>query len=429
MTDASRHSVLAAGGVDITPDRMLPLFGREGRVLAARSVASRLEANCLLFQGAGNGPAALVAIDSLYPSAALVAAVTEACAARGLLIAAECLMIVASHTHNAPALDPSKPKLGEFDPSYLAFVASRISDCLLQLSRQTPDQGHAVAKITNFASGQAVAAASVYRRKAIWGLDLASLRPLRRMVMAPNNSSPIGQSLKLLVLTDDASRPRAVLWSWPCHAVSEPEALAISADFPGALRAHIRERLAAPNLPVLYLPGFSGDIRPYSETVLPLHRARKWIGIGRRFAKANPACAEALQRALETAFAEAERQLKPVGKVAEARLRRSRRSLDLAELRKEAGDLAPLTCDVWRFGPIQIRAVSAEVASEYAPIARGDDPLAFSTGCAGQVFGYIPSDRQLSEGGYEVEGFATSFSVPGCFRTAIEDKVSWLIGG
>lgn len=428
MTGGGGGLQIVAGTEDITPDRMMPLFGREGRTLASRYVSSRLEANCLLFQGPCDDPAALVTIDSLYPSSALVVAITEACTARGFRIAPECLMIVASHTHNGPALDPSKPKLGKFDPAYLAFVARQISDCLLQLSLQSQDRGHALAEITKFASSQAVADASVYRRKTIWGLDLARLRPLRRMVMAPNKSSPIEQSLKLLALTDDAGRPRAVLWSWPCHAVSEPEALAISADFPGALREHIREQLAAPNLPVLYLPGFSGDIRPTSQTVLPLHRAKKWIGIGPRFARANPVGAKVLQRALEAAFAEAKRQLKPGGKVAEARLRRARRSLDLSEIREEAGDLAPLTCDVWSFGPIRIRAVSAEVASDYAQIAGGDDPMAFSTGCAGQVFGYIPSDRQLPEGGYEVKGFATAFSVPGRFRSAIEDKVSWLIG-
>lgn len=142
----------------------------------------------------------------------------------------------------------------------------------------------------------------------------------------------------------------------------------------------------------------------------------------------NIARAEAPQRALEAAFAEAKRQLKPAGKVAEARLQRARRSLDLSELCKEAGDLAPLTLDVWSFGPIRIRAVSAEVALDDARIAGGDDPLAYSAGCAGQVFGYIPSDRQLPEGGYEVKGFATAFSVPGRFRTAIKSKVSWLIG-
>ncbi|MEL6681458.1 MAG: hypothetical protein AAFQ09_02290, partial [Pseudomonadota bacterium] len=296
MNDGGGGTDIQSGIVDITPDVMLPLFGRAGRTQNAHSVASRLEANCLLIRGADSGPAAFVTIDSLYPSAPLVDAVVKASAARGLTLDASALLIVASHTHNAPALDPSKPKLGAFDPTYLEFVADRISKCLVTLSKKTGGD------IVGLAHGHSQCDASVYRRKAVWGFDLARLRLSRRVVMSPNQSKRIGKTLKMALFTDGNGALRAVLWTWPCHAVSEPDALAISADFPGAVRDHSRRCFSDPTLPVLFIPGFSGDIRPATRARVPLHRAGRWIGFGARFQNAARTRTARLQRDLTAAF-------------------------------------------------------------------------------------------------------------------------------
>ena len=410
-----------AGVADITPDTMLPLFGRAGPSRLACIVGSRLEANCLLFFGASEGPAALVTIDSLYPSAALVELVMQMCAAKGLSLAPDGVVIVASHTHNAPPLDQTKPNLGAFDLSYLAFVANRISECLFQLSLK------ASSDITTLMSGYSVCAASVYRRKTLWGFDWARLQASRRMVMAPDERRPIGQTLKLVLLTNATGQPHCILWSWPCHAVSEPNPLAISADFPGAVRDYMRSTYGIPSLPVLYFPGFSGDIRPASSAYFPFHKSGAWLGFGRRFSTATPRLAEHFYSDITKAFDKARANLKPNCDLAGTTLTRSRRSLALMEIRDDSGDLPPITCDYWHFGPLRITAVSAEVASDYETAVGGNDPLSFPTGCATQVFGYIPTDRQIPEGGYEVEDFAPIFSVPGRFKSSIESKVTSLI--
>jgi neutral ceramidase len=412
-----------AGTVDITPDTMLPLFGRAGRTRRARTVASRLEANCLMILGSSDGPTALVTIDSLYPSADLVEAVLSSCAARGLVIDPHGLVIVASHTHNAPALDLCKPKLGRGSFSYLGFVSDRITECLLQLSQK------AQSEVTLLSNGFAECAASVYRRNALWGIDFSKLRLSRRVVMSPNPSRCIDQTLKLLLFSDDAGHPRAVLWTWPCHAVSEPDALVIGADFPGSLRNHIRSSLAEPTLPVLYFPGFSGDIRPTSSSRIPISWSGKWIVFGARFRKSKPRSAERLHKKLAAAFERASREIQPLCRLADVTFSRTRRILPLGEIRDNSGELSPLTCDDWKLGPIRIRALSAEIASGYVKTLGENDPRSFLTGCAGQVFGYVPIDSQLSEGGYEVEGFAAGFSVPGRFRDAIETKIADLIAG
>ncbi len=60
----------------------------------------------------------------------------------------------------------------------------------------------------------------------------------------------------------DGSVP-ALLWQYACHPVCNPERLRVSAEFPGVVRQRLRRDLG-PETAVLYLQGFSGDIRPCS---------------------------------------------------------------------------------------------------------------------------------------------------------------------
>lgn len=416
--------MLRASRTDITPSTHLPLFGRVGRHYTSNQINSALEANCILISSASTSrdmarTAAIVAIDCLYPSQALVDAIREKCAFMDLNLEPAALMLVASHTHNAPSLDSTKLKLGTYCQEYLEFVAEKIATCLAGIQRDEQSK-------VMVSHGQTRCNASVFRRRMITGFDTKLLRFTKRIFMAPNTRERIDNNLKLVIFSNDASTPIAVLWTWPCHAVSEPAAKGISADFPGAVRNHIRDRLAIPSLPTLYFPGFSGDIRPASKSLIPLHKSGSWLGIGNRFAKADRASARRLHRRLYDSFDTAYKELRQHGAAEE--MTQNRRSMVLSKIRTQAQGLAPITCDEWTIGPLTIKAVSAEVSSVYSPACGGSHPLTFVTGCSGQVFGYIPTDKQLTEGGYEAESFAPAFSVPGTFNQSIEACVKQLIG-
>lgn len=412
---------LRAGRVDITPAQPLPLFGRAGRTGRSQGIASRLEANCILLEQSEDAFAALIAIDSLYPSQLLVDMIARLCSEAGLPLTPADILIVASHTHNAPALDPTKPLLGDFAPDYLQFVAKQIAECLGQL-RQEPSSP------LQMLASHSDCRASVFRRLWVSGLNLAPPKFSKRLKMAPNEDVSIDQRLKLIVLRSEEEVPNAVIWTWPCHAVSHPDASEIGADFPGALREHIRQSLGDERLPVLYMPGFSGDIRPSGSSALPLHKSGSWIGIGARFAKSDAARVAGLHDGLAQAFTSALGQLDDCGSLGNMAFTREQRSLALGEVRTEAAGIAPLTCQEWAIGPFTIKAVSSEIASGYSLKANGEEPLTFTTGCAGQVFGYLPIDSQIGEGGYEDSGFAPLFSIPGVFHQSIQDQISRLIG-
>lgn len=412
---------LKAASADITPQLPLPLFGRVGRTEAAREIVSRLEVNCLLIGDCNEQFHAIVSLDSLYSSQLLMDAVLRICSAGGLHFEENQLLIIASHTHNAPALDATKPKLGQLDSEYVEYSASRIAAKLIELQSEP-------AQINTLAYGQSICTASCFRRRRLPGIDLARRKFSMKMVMAPRFEMRVDQALKLLVFNDPEGVPSAVLWSWPCHAVIEPKESSVSADFPGMMREYIREIFADNSLPVLYFPGFSGDIRPASRSALPVHKNGQWIGIGPRFERKSERNAGKLRASLLRSFDEAWATARPCGCIQDMVFTQTRSSLEISEIRSQSEGLAPLTCDRWSFGPITIKAVSGEISSGYGGAAGEGDSLTFLTGCAGQVFGYIPLDCQIKEGGYEVDGFAPAFSVPGHFKSKVETLVSRLIG-
>ena len=407
----SRPLFCAFGSVDITPDRPLPLFGRMGRTADWDGIVSRLEANFAVFSAHGKQQV-LIAIDSLYPSQALIDSVVGRLAKAGHAIPADAILFVASHTHNAPALDATKPLLGQADARYLDEVAEKIAGGLGQI---LTSGGREFA----LSVASAPCDAAVFRRRWVRGFDLAKIKTLRRMTMAPQPDETIDDALKLLVWHDHRGQPTAVLWQWACHAVSEPKGQAISADFPGHIRDYLRAKWDAPTLPVLYFPGFSGDIRPDGLSALPLHRSGKWVGVGPRFAANSAQNSSSLHTKLRKVMDKTITKLVPADHENDD-LQRSRKTIPMAQIRDDADTMPPVTVDHWHVGPLRIVATSAEVSNRYRGAADCANPLLLTTGCAQQVFGYLPTNIQIEEGGYEGGGFAAAFSVPGSFKPAIQ---------
>src|SRR5262249_53283138 len=68
------------------------------------------------------------------------------------------------------------------------------------------------------------------------------------------------QATLVLVRAADDRAPLAAFSHYTCHPTSVVPTDVISADYPGAVRALLRERFG--NIPCLFAPGFCGDITP-----------------------------------------------------------------------------------------------------------------------------------------------------------------------
>ena len=77
-----------------------------------------------------------------------------------------------------------------------------------------------------------------------------------------------------------------------------------------------------------------------------------------------------------------------------------------------------------RSGILSFTLIGAEVCSPYYALLGEDGPgPEFSSGYADRCFCYLPSDQQITEGGYEAERFFSAFSLSGPFRRAIQSVV------
>ena len=94
----------------IDPDHPVPLAGRAGEARITKRVHDPLEANILAIFDAAACNAVLISIDAVFVGRELSDALLEACTGFG--VNAQSVLIVASHTHSAPALENTKPLLG-----------------------------------------------------------------------------------------------------------------------------------------------------------------------------------------------------------------------------------------------------------------------------------------------------------------------------
>jgi hypothetical protein len=71
--------------------------------------------------------------------------------------------------------------------------------------------------------------------------------------------------------------------------------------------------------------------------------------------------------------------------------------------------------------------LSAEPAAEFARTVRDKWPDAWTIGYLGDVFGYLPTNAQIAEGGYEVDGFRELFALSGRFIRRNDEALAELL--
>ena len=78
---------------------------------------------------------------------------------------------------------------------------------------------------------------------------------------------------------------------------------------------------------------------------------------------------------------------------------------------------------------LRVTGISAEVCWEYIDLVRNVFPSQkiWPVGYIDNVFGYLPTQDMLSEGGYEVAGFRKAFGIRGEFVENLEETVKKLV--
>ncbi|WP_431855817.1 hypothetical protein [Azospirillum sp.] len=403
--------------VDITPARPAPLAGFAARTRAFAGIDAPLEANLAGFIGDDGQRVVLGSLDTLF-----VGAATHAAIAAAADMAPERLVLVATHTHNAPSLAAEVPQLGALDPDYRDMVVQRVAEAIRRLPAAPVAAGTA----------ERHAPYNVNRRKPAWVLDYPALRRERRLrfgreiALAPYRKGIVDQTLRCIVLRDGGGTVRAVVWSFACHANRYPRMDRVSPDFPGLVRDHLRRRFGA-GCAVLYLPGFAGSaiadipfpiprtVNEFLRIALPFNPYVPWFtpetfrAWGDRLAATAVACAEAARPA-----------------DAELTHRHARSASVFHGTPEIALDLVDLD-----FGPAcGIVAMTGEVIGEWGPIlAPHLPPGRIATGYLAGPCLYVPTDAAVRAGGYEADRFRTLFDLDGAFIPDLDRTVARAVAG
>lgn len=401
-----------AGTVDITPSEPLPLAGFQDRRGRYTRVHDRLELNALVIEGS-EGTIAILSADLLFVTDTLKQRLLQL-VPKSLRLDHSRLLVAASHTHFAPGIDVTKPRLGIVENAYVDQVLTMAARLITSLSR--PGEGGASIDVS-----EGFASHAINRRRRGWVVQGGRL-PYRGVLRAPNPNGSRDESVRVLIVRDGLERPIAIVWSYACHPSAFPLRDQVSSEFPGMVREKLRRRFGN-RLPIIFLQGFAGDIRPRATGSPRTVRQRaKSLISGPLFFPLSIAEYEAWAASLaERVVAIAEG---PTAKQSFA-LGAHIREHPLAALCRHAAPEARLTFQTLRLTRhLRLACMSAEVVSAYgrkiaALFEEHVIPIAYSD----WVFGYLPTSDMLTEGGYEVEGFASAFDFHSVIRDDVEDVV------
>ena len=398
--------LISSGCVDITPHRPVMLGGYNKRTAPFTAIAGRLEANVLLIKGPSSR-VVIVSTDLLYPGETLRTHLLE-----NLGLGDDELFFCASHTHFAPMTAPSMPRLGVADAEYVQYVGTRITALIKSIEHQGEPS------VCNYHEGRADH--SMNRRLVRFRVTKSGLA--RSSGLGPNPNGDRDESVRILEFSKPGGRPSAILWNYACHPTDFPEFLQVSAEYPGIVRSRLRAEFG--DIPILFLQGFSGDVRPpFSGRSAGIVGLLRRVLVGPQFRSPLDREWEKWSNSLADSIVSFTRSVPRTLKIDSLMTKR----VQVPEVEFAAGGSKnkSLTWHLVDCGGFRIVGINAEPVVKYRRLLEqtlSEKPL-LTAGCIDQPICYLPTDNMIPERGYEVEGFRTLFDFDARFQDRLQDAI------
>lgn len=370
-----------------------------------------LEVNAILV-GEGKSALLFISIDSLY----IGPKIRTYCERifRGHL-APHQIFLSASHTHNAPGLDDTKPGLAAHSTEFLDATQEAILE--VQYKLECSGWKEATLAVNNFFPKEIV------RRRMkppAWMVKIGLLGS-DYLQLPDSDAAPAVSSTTLAFWA--AGELLGCICIYPCHPVAYPSKSEVSPDFIGSFRKAVRREeenrksLVVPSF--VFMQGASGDLRPASSPARRLSGVRDLffrLFVGVAFGRFEQERWESWSR---------ERSQEVLSAIySQNKVSVSSRNLPVTAARIEVplreicvgkGDQTrSFSVHSVTFGDLKIVGVSSEISwgisEELSQVLPGKFMYVF-VGCIDDTFGYTPSASQLAEGGYEVDGWIPSFGL------------------
>lgn len=280
LISSASGATLRAGvaKVDITPPTGLAMWGYGNRKLPSTGTLDPLYARVLVLE-AGDTRLALVALDMGRPFGPASLAHLRETAMKASAIAY--VLVAASHTHSGPVIQDEYPSGGTpaWETAALEKIAKAIDDARTHAVDARLGTGYGVAYI---------------------GHNRLRVNPdgtvtwfERNKTMVP--TAPVDPTVSVLRVDTADGKPLAIVVNYSCHpVVFGPDNLQYSADFPGVMTKTVEQAFGGEPL-CIFLQGAPGDINPYyAVTPLEQDAVKMRDGAGERLGQEAARVAKAI---------------------------------------------------------------------------------------------------------------------------------------
>ncbi|MCU6708821.1 neutral/alkaline non-lysosomal ceramidase N-terminal domain-containing protein [Paenibacillus sp. J5C_2022] len=408
---------------EITPDVPLPLAGFSFRDGHSTGIAQPLYIRVYVLRtedcSGRSETALLVSADIIWWCSDRIHDLL-ACIAERWRIAPSAVLLNATHTHSGPQTSRRFVScLGEFDITYVTYLEQQlfasIEEAFQCMEEVRIDRGIGECHI------------AMNRRIQVDGCT----------IMGPNESEPVDQEVHVIRFLTSNERVKALIVHYACHPTTSDESR-ISSEFPGIAMERL-EKEFCPGSVAMFLQGCCGDVRPGLVKDGEFFR-----GDNQDVIRIGGMLCEEVAKVLEQG------KFEPL-ELCAVSSRASVICLPLTELPDRARLLASLQEDgligEWsrmlidddsRMAPsvpfamnviriaegLSFLAMNGEVVTAYGLYVKGMYagqvlPVAYSNG----MIGYIPTARQLEEGGYESMDSYMYFGLPATYSQEIERMI------
>lgn len=393
-----------ASKVKITPEHPGWMTGYGNRNHVADGVKTDLWVRALVLEDSGGKRLVLVTADILGFPPDLSRTIRREAVERFGLEPAD-LMLVASHTHGGPAI-PQRPSMEIFHGldettgkdvfDYADWLQERVLEAV---SKAMVARKPATAMLTH--------------AEAHFGMNRRFRNPNGSYKIADNPEGPVDPDVTIVRVASDEGKPVATVYTYACHGTTlGGDVYEYHGDWIGYASDEIEK--ATGGAPALYATGCGADLNPSPRGKFEMAEQH---GRAMAAAVAGAAAGKPLSGPFRSVLSSVDLPLAPPpardlleklskeevppGKVSY----RKRHAVEMLKL-LDAGKLpaaVPLPLQVWKLGAETVVAYGGETCVEYALKTKqelGADRT-WVIGYANEVPCYIPSEKVLSESGYE----------------------------
>ena len=414
----------AVGAVAITPEEPLWMGGYAARDKPADGKIHDLFAKVLVVEDLDGHRLVIVTADLLGITQELRIAVETQVRQYG--VEQKSLLLNASHTHCGPELRSERLLRLGIDARYAARSRNYVRWVAQQIATLV---GEVVGRIEP---------ARLFYSHAKAGFAMNRRLPTEKgFINSPNPDGPTDHQVPVLRMEAASGVSKAILFGYACHATTL-SFQQLCGDYPGFAQQFVQE--AHPGCIAMFMNGCSADQNPYPRRTLDLAQQHgRALANGVETALLTKTQTE-LRGPLQVAFKnvtlrfaepptrkELEKQAQSGNKYIRIHARGLLDELDAHGRIKTEFDRFPL--QVARFGDdLILVGICGEAVVDYSlrckqELSGGSQIAVWTAGYCNDVFGYLPSERILQEGGYEA-GVAMRYTTfPGPFDTSVEARI------